>query len=297
MRLENRQRCLNRVIDLCEELDLRSTFFITANVVHQYPDELQRMKALGQEVGCHGLTHTDEEEYNRMPEAKQRAYIEEATSKLEALVDSPIRAFRSPRVKTSATTLRLLAEHGYLADSSVCSQRLDIISSNLINKGWLLAPRRPYRPHRTNPFKRGDLPIWEIPLSALVVPFTSKALSTLGLPAMKLFFRLLYTESRRTGKPIVYLSHPTEFPTRLAEKGKGPSAFRFFNPQGLPFFHPKFFSPRVIRTHGLLIRRLLVRMDGTTLFHNSRELFTYMASFPGATFMTVSDYLDNVKLT
>jgi hypothetical protein len=248
------------------------------------------MKALGQEVGCHGLDHTNEEEYNRMPEAMQRAYIEEATRRLEAVVDGPIRAFRSPRVKISAATLRLLGEHGYLADSSICSQRLDIVSSNLINKGWLLAPRQPYHPHHTNPFKRGDLPIWEIPLSALAVPFTSKVLSALGLPAMKLFFRLLYTESRRTGKPIVYLSHPAEFPSRSVEKGRGPSKSHLFNRGGLRFLHPRFFSPRVIRTHGFLIRRVLLRMDATALFNSSRELFAYMASFPGVTFMTFSEY-------
>jgi len=89
------------------------------------------MQALGQEIGCHGLTHTDEEEYDRMPEEMQERYIEQATQKLEAVAGVRILAFRSPRVKTSAHTLRLLAEHGYRADSSVCSQRIDFVSSNL----------------------------------------------------------------------------------------------------------------------------------------------------------------------
>jgi len=280
--LEKRRRALNMAMDLCEELDIQSTFFITAEFAREYPDELQRMQALGQEVGCHGLTHTDEEEYDRMPEAMQRSYLEEATSKLEAVTDRPVRAFRSPRVKISATTLRLLVERGYLVDSSVCSQRFDVISSNLINGGWLLAPRRSYHPHHSDPFKRGELPIWEVPISALAVPFISKVLNVLGLPAMKIFFKLLYAESRRTGKPIVYLSHPTEF---ISERGtdKSRSLRRLFR--------PKFFSPRYIRTHGLLIRNLLLRMDGKTLFDSSRELFDYMASLPGVTFMNVSEYV------
>lgn len=279
---DRRQRSLSMALDLCEKFDIRSTFFITANFAHEYPANIERMQGLGQEIGCHGLTHTDEEEYDQMPEAMQRAYIEEATNKLEAVVDKPVRAFRSPRVKISATTLRLLVEHGYLADSSVCSQRLDMISSNLIHIGWLLAPRQPYRPHSTSPFKRGDLPIWEIPLSALAVPFTSKVLNVLGLSATKFLFRLLYTESKRTGKPIVYLAHPTEF---ISSKGKGKGQLMS------RLFRPKFFSPRYIRTHGLLIRNLLLRMDGKALFDSSRELFAYMASLPGVTFMTVSEYI------
>ncbi len=68
------------------------------------------MQALGQEIGCHGLTHTDEEDYDRMTLDMQRAYLEEATQKLAATAGAPILAFRSPRVKTSAHILKLLAE-------------------------------------------------------------------------------------------------------------------------------------------------------------------------------------------
>jgi len=100
---ERKQQALSMAMDLCEAFDIRSTFFITAQFfAHDYSAALQRMKAQGHEVGCHGLTHTDEEEYHRMPEAMQQAYIEEATGKLEAVTGCPVRAFRGPRVKISA---------------------------------------------------------------------------------------------------------------------------------------------------------------------------------------------------
>ena len=276
-----RKRALSMALDLCEEFGVRSTFFITANFAHEYADHIKRMQALRQEIGCHGLSHTDEEDYDRMPEAMQRTYLEEATRKLECATGGPVRVFRSPRVKTSAITLRLLAEQGYLTDSSVCSQRLDLISSNLINVGWLLAPRRPYHPHRTSPFRRGDLPIWEIPISAVGIPFLSKTLNVLGLPMMKMLFRTLYAESIHTGKPIVYLSHPTEF-IRTRSQGAGHWVRRL----------PWLFSPSRIRTHGLLIRNQLLRMDGESLFNCSREFFAYMASFPGVSFVTGSEYVE-----
>jgi peptidoglycan/xylan/chitin deacetylase (PgdA/CDA1 family) len=275
-----RERALSMAIDLCEEIGIRSTFYITSNFAHEYPDHIERMQVLGQEVGCHGLTHTDEEEYNRMPEEMQRAYIEEATRKLEAVVGRPIQAFRSPRVKTSARTLRLLAEYGYLADSSVCSQRIDFLSSNLINFGWIRAPRRPYHPHHADAFKRGDVPIWEIPVSAMVVPFISNALTAFGLRLMRVFFRLLYAESMLTGKPVVYLAHPPEF----ILTGKRRSHLT-----------RKELSPRYIRTHGLLLRKMLYRMDGEAWFNATRDLFAYMASFPGVTFMTSSEYVNYLE--
>lgn len=278
--LDGRRRALNLAMDLCEAWDIRSTFFITAEVAHEYPNEFQRMHTLGQEIGCHGLTHGDEEEYDRMPEAMQRTYIEQATGKLQAATGEAVRVFRSPRVKISAVTLRLLAEYGYVADTSVCSQRLDLLSSNLINPQWLLSPRRPYHPHYTNPFKRGDLPLWEIPVSALALPFIDKALNVLGASVMKMFFRLLHAESKYTGKPIVYLIHPTGFIVRIKER----RTLRYY-------FNPKIFSPRYIRTHGFLLRNFLLRMDGQALSNSSRDLFSYMASFPDVTFMTVSEYV------
>jgi peptidoglycan-N-acetylglucosamine deacetylase len=273
---EHRQNGLSMALGLCEEFSISSTFFITANYAHEYPAQIERMRALGQEIGCHGLTHTDEEDYDRMPVDLQRAHIEQATQKLETAAGQPIRSFRGPRVKISANTMELLSDHGYLADCSVCSQRIDFVSSNLINLGWLTAPRLPYHPNRSSAYKRGDLPIWEVPVSAMVVPFISSSLKVLGLRNMKVFFKLLYREARATHKPIVYLAHPSEFlglPNRRAH------------------LNLKDFSPSRIRTHGVLARNVLYRLGGQALFEATRELFAYIASFPDVAFMTCHEYV------
>lgn len=272
---EKKKLSLKIATDLCNEFDIQSTFFVVANAEQATPASLERIQAFGHEIGCHGLTHGDEEDYDSMSEALQRAYIEEATRKLESLAGSPIRVFRSPRVKTSACTLKLLTEYGYWADSSVCSQRIDFVSSNLINTGWILAPRRPYHPHHGNAFRKGKVPIWEIPISAMIVPFISASLRTLGLPFMKALFRLLYAEAKRTSKPIVYLAHPIEFIPSYSRRK----------------FALREFSPSYIRTHGFPIRTLLYRrMDGETLFKRTRGLFAYMVSFPDVVFMSAGTY-------
>jgi hypothetical protein len=251
-----------------------------------YVEEFEKLRVQGHEVGCHGLTHGDEENYDRMPEDMQRAYIAEATDKLQALTGASLRAFRSPRVKMSACTLRLLAEGGYWADSSVCSQRIDLVSSNLINTGWIFSPRRPYRPHRDNAFKRGDIPIWEIPISAVILPFISSSLRVLGLAAMKMFFRVLYAESRLTGKPIVYLAHPTEF---VAQGGKGKKRRK-------AHIRREHFSLSYIHSHGLRLRNILYRVEAESLLNYTQELFAYMASLPDVTFLTVSEYTTRYRL-
>lgn len=278
---DKRVWALQTAMDACHQLDIRATFFVTAEPADLYAAELLEMVDQGHEVGCHGLTHEDEEEYNRMPEAMQRQYIEKATDRLRALVGVPIRAFRSPRVKASAHTVRLLSEYGYWADSTVCSQRMDLISSNLINTKWLFSPRRPYHPRRDNPFRVGDVPLWEVPVSALILPFISSTHRVVGLQAMKAFFRVLYLESRLTGKPIVYLAHPTEFGNR---KAGGGSHFR-------ESVKLRYFSPAFIRIHGFRPRNLLYRVNGEALLESTRSLLGYMASLPDVVPMTVSEYV------
>lgn len=278
--VEHRENALSLAMDLCEELGIRSTFFITANHIHEYPDHIARMHLLRQEIGCHGLMHTDEEDYDKISEEVQRSLIKEATKKIETVVGETISSFRSPRVKTSALTLKILSDFNYMTDSSICSQRMDFVSSNLINFGWLVAPRLPYHPHPSNPFRRGNLPILEIPISAAIIPFISSSLKVLGVRLMKAFIWLLYVEAKITGKPIVYLAHPTEFVGWPGQKSKLTLAD---------------FSPKRIRTHGFLARNLLFRLMGEELFDATREIFIYISKLPGVVFMTCNEFTTQLK--
>jgi len=271
--LAQKRESLQAALELCGGIGIPATFFIVAQEAASYPGEIAGMSRAGHEVGCHGLTHGDEEEYNRMPEAMQRTYIERATRLLEEHSGAAITAFRGPRVKVSSVTLQLLAGSGYLTDSSVCSQRVDFLSSNLVNLGWLVAPRLPYHPHRDTIFKRGDLDILEIPVSAMIAPFISSLLYVVGLPFMKLLFRLLYAEAVRTHKPIVYLAHPEEF---------GPQAWASFKWSDL--------SLRNLRIHGLMLRKHLNEANPAVRLQLNRWLFAYIAAFPGIRFMTMREY-------
>src|SRR5262249_3507706 len=149
------------------------TFFFVAREAEQVADYPRILREAGHEIGCHGLTHGNEEEYDAMPVAMQEDYLRRATATLRSLSGDEVRAFRGPRVKISGPTLNILSRMGYLADSTVCSQRFDLVSSNLVHMGWLRAPRRPYHPNAANAYRSGDLSILEVPVSALGLPFIS----------------------------------------------------------------------------------------------------------------------------
>ena len=183
-------------------------------------------------------------------------------------------------MKTSHTTQSILVELGYIADCSVASQRVDFVSSNLINVDWIFAPRLPYRPSRRSAFRTGDQDIWVVPLSAAILPFISSTLYLLKTRVMKSLFRALYMEARRTGKPIVYLIHPFEF---------APSTLRY-KPENLSFFQE-------IRTHGFLVRERFFEKSHHERFRMNQELLGYMKSFPDVQFKTVRGFVSDILMS
>jgi len=262
---------------LFRSFGIESTVFFTAGIAKDYHDQIRQWQEAGHEIGCHGLTHDLREEYSTLPENEQRSLLTEATERLTYLTDNPVTSFRGPRVKTSHITQKILIELGYKADISVCSQRIDFISSNLIHLGWIAAPRRPYHPSIQNAFKRGKQNILVIPVSAMGVPFISSVLYLCGLTFSQYLFRLLYQESRKTGKPVVYLFHPQEFGVwSQASQDSGQMS--------------------EIRSRGFLLRRRLKQLrDEADRIRLHEMLFHYIRSFPDVEFMTAAQYVNKVK--
>ncbi len=269
-RMEDKRRAFAHLLAAGRELSGSFTLFFVAREAEQVPEYPALLRQAGHEIGCHGLTHGEEEEYDSMRPEMQETYLRQATGILRSLSGTDVVSFRGPRVKVSGPTLSLLSRLGYVADSTVCSQRFDLVSSNLIHGGWLRAPRRPYHPSATDAYRRGDLPILEVPVSALGLPFISSALYVLGIRFMKMAFRLLYWESRRTGKPIVYLFHPYEF----ADEIPGAKDYR-----------------ANLKVHGIRLRRHLYRGDAATKLEWTLRLWRYMAGFEGVRFLSMSQYV------
>jgi len=272
--IEAKKTALRQTQQLLREQRIQSTFFLPAKMTEALGGEVQQLLQDGHEIGCHGLTHGDEENYDRMPEDLQQRYLYESTHILRQNTGEDISSFRGPRVKTSHVTQKILVDLGYNADCSVASQRIDFVSSNLVNVHWIFAPRLPYRPSDRSAFRRGQQKIWVVPLSAVIVPFVSSVLYLLRTRFMKVLFRTLYAEARRTGKPIVYLVHPFEF---------APSTLQY-RPENLSFLQE-------VRAHGFLVRERFYEKDHRRRFQMNQELLEYMRSFPNVEFQTVRGYV------
>ena len=272
--LKDKRRAMELTLRLFDEYGVKGTFFFVANVAKDYRSQIHDLMEQRHEIGCHGLSHDASEEYHQLPEEDQRERLITATRMISEITGNGIQSFRGPRVKTSHTTQQILEELNYKADSSVCSQRLDFLSSNLINLNWLLAPRLPYRPSRHSAFRKGERNLFVVPVSAIVFPFVSGMLYTFGVAFMKALFRLLYYESVKTGKPIVYLLHPAEFAQKTLKTTDRYS----------------------VRVEGFRFRRsaCIFEQDTTKRYDYHRALFSYMKSFNNSRFTTMNQYVETL---
>jgi hypothetical protein len=181
---------LPRFLALFAEHGVRATFFvITSDLEHpSVVRALHRALEEGHEVASHTHRHP----YN-LRWWSDRGIARELIAAEQALSSTlgirPV-GFRTPGYNVDTRIVRILAERGYLYDSSVfpCppyyAAKGAVLSamalmgresgSSMTDPAALFAPLEPYRPSRWNFARRGDrkhsLPVWEFPIG--VTPLT-----------------------------------------------------------------------------------------------------------------------------
>ena len=209
------------LLDLYEKYEVKSTFFFTGYIAKLYPEIVKMILPYGHEVGSHGLSHEKQDGFDVMPLKRQIEHLKESKKILEDISGSEVISFRAPALRVNNDTAIALAECNFKIDSSVASQRFDMFMSfgGMKKLNWLTAPRLPYRTDKTSLFKKGNGSLIEIPLSASIIPYLSTTMRIFP-HFTALQRRVMAFESARTGKPIVFDTHPNEFIDESDEERK-----------------------------------------------------------------------------
>jgi peptidoglycan/xylan/chitin deacetylase (PgdA/CDA1 family) len=209
------------LLDLYEKFGVKTTFFFTAHIAKLYPEIVKMIIPYGHEVASHGYTHEADQAFDVLSLEQQIDHLRRSKEILEDISGTEILSFRAPAARVNKHTSLALKETGFKIDSSVASQRFDMfLSLGSIKKlSWLIAPRKPYFTREDNLWKRGDGEILEIPISAFLMPYIGTTLRIFPFLSRQLR-KVLASESSRTAKPIVFLTHPNEF-IEEEKEGKG----------------------------------------------------------------------------
>lgn len=238
------------LLDLFAEFGINSTFFVTSDAVENTSKVLREIVKSGHEIGCHG---DGNQEYTNLKIATETIN--------HHLNVAPI-GFRAHRHKINCETFSSLSKLGYKYDSSI------VASSRLFNQEYSpRAPKTPYRPSKSDICVPGQMPLVEIPISALPViklPLGLSYIKLFGLKLYKFFLAQLDQEI------IIAYLHPYDLFT-LPNKVDAPLSFLISQKRRingfkvllklLEFIEEKF-SPTYIRAKDVLDRSELMSRGG-----------------------------------
>lgn len=210
-----------RLLDLYDKYGVKATFFYTGHIAKLYPDVVKMAYCRGHEVGSHGLTHEVSKAFDVLAPEEQLSHLKQSKQILEDIIGDEVVSFRAPAARVDKSFPSILHEAGFKVDSSVSSQRLDMMFSfgALKKLHWLTAPRKAYFTKPDNIFKKGDSDILEAPISAMGFPYIGTFMRIAPL-LNRMTRRLLYLETLCNGRQFVFLTHPNEFIDEDWEGGK-----------------------------------------------------------------------------
>lgn len=244
------------------------TTFTTAESTKIFSDKIRMLHDSGHEIGCHGKTHSIDENFEKMSLKEAKAVLDESTQTLKNITGQSPQSFRGPRMETSLATQRALIDLGYESDYSVSSRRIYIPPKPKL----FFAPQKPYYSHEKSPHRRGSTTLLNVPLTSFFAPFLSGLLYIVGLKMMKRIFDFYYQLCTFERRPIVYLFHSYEGTDGLNEdeliKSRSSNAY---------------FSEKPIR-------QKLYRFSAEEKYLLNIELLRYMTNYRNIRPMTASSF-------
>jgi hypothetical protein len=201
------------------EADAQATLLVS-NVVLQHEPSVAVLRELARvELGTHLHGDFMEPERRVADPSGQRALENQCeygagleSAKLQGItrlftqaVGRQPTSFRAGRWSAGAETAGLLAELGYLVDSSVTPHVHWTDAGRSVD--FRDAPEQPYRPSSTNLLRPGELPIWEFPVS-IIRPWWSRNPLWLrpSLSSTRVMRRVMASLNARHQEPRVFVA-------------------------------------------------------------------------------------------
>jgi hypothetical protein len=197
-------KAIDRFAELCADLGFRGTAFCIGRNLADDPGAapaVRRLAAAGHELGNHSLSH----DYRLTTRSREEimAEVRGGADAITALTGLPPAGFRAPGYTLSPSLLEVLSATGHRYDSSAFPSPpyygakaavMALLALSGRPSGALLdrprvlrAPRAPYRPSAADPYRRGTLPILELPVTTglLGFPLIGTAVATLPAGALR----------------------------------------------------------------------------------------------------------------
>lgn len=195
--------CIARILDLCDELGIKATFFVLGFIATSRPHLVKAIAARGHEIGSHSLRH---KLVHSMSRDELLADLVGSKRLLEDLTGTEVIGFRAPEFsvqRLDSPCFAALLEAGFRYDSSV-------FPVPSLRYGIPDAPHKPFTidtpsgPLRELPLATTRIGAWRLPIA--------------GGSHFRVLPRTLITwaarRADRADESLVFYFHPYEFSKR-----------------------------------------------------------------------------------
>ena len=118
-----------RILALLAERRIPATWFVPGHTLETFPETIRAIVEGGHELACHGWFHED---FATLGASEERELVERCAAAVEAITGGRPLGWRAPYWSLGASSLRTIAEAGFIYDSSLmaddyrlCRVRLD----------------------------------------------------------------------------------------------------------------------------------------------------------------------------
>ena len=219
------------VLELLDKYNVRATFFVLGTVAEKYPETVREIHDRGHEIASHGYSHRTLYE---LGESGFEAEVAKSVKLLEAVTGKKPIGFRAPSFSINNSTawaLRILAENGFVYDSSIFPIKLPV---KVMDYGVPDALTRPYKPSLENVAREDpNGRITEFPLAVIKLVNNIPVAGGFYLRVLPLWFlKLALREINKTRMAVVYL-HPWETYAGTPAVDDTPLFYRFVTRYGI----------------------------------------------------------------
>lgn len=120
------QIAIPRILDLFKKFDIKQTFFVPGWCIERYPKTVELIMNEGHEIAHHGYLHEHPNEQSREDELY---WLQKSTEIIKNFTGQRPRGWRAPSYKFSKHSADLLAQEGFLYDSSLMGDDIPYVLS------------------------------------------------------------------------------------------------------------------------------------------------------------------------
>lgn len=200
-----------KMLDFLDQHGIKSTFFVTGYFANKFPNSIKSIINQDHEVGSHGFSHEYSLSFDNLSLEQQIEQLKKSKVILENITNTPVISFRAPALRINKYTISALESTGFKIDSSISSQRFDFfLTTGMKGKmKWLTAPRGVYHPSDASSVRKGNSPLFEIPVSAILLPYIGTFMR-ISPVITRILRKVVFWDAIWNSNPVNFLFHPTE---------------------------------------------------------------------------------------